>query len=227
MGTKRARISALGYPLLTPLYDPLMRALRAGTFQRRLVEQARIVPGMRVLDLGCGTGTLTLRVQSSCPGSQVLGLDADPAVLRIASTKARRLGREVHLAVGSATALSYADGAFDRVLCSLLLHHLGRDDKVATFREVRRVLRPGGEFHVADWGEPRSRLMRLAFYSVQLLDGFTSTADHVNGLLGTLAGRAGLVGWVETARYPTVFGSLCLFRAIRGDGPPRPESGRL
>ncbi len=67
--------------------------------------------------------------------------------------------------------------------------------------------------------------MRLAVYAAQLIDGFATTTDHVNGLLGALAGQAGLMGWAETARYPTAFGSLCLFRTTRGDGLHHPEAG--
>src|SRR5262245_2499174 len=75
----RSFVPALGFDWLTPLYDPLIRlALREEAVKQRLVDQARIAPGMQVLDLGCGTGTLALLIKRSHPTARVVGLDVDP-----------------------------------------------------------------------------------------------------------------------------------------------------
>jgi len=81
-----------------------------------------------------------------------------------------------------------------------------------------RVLRPGGELHVADWGKASNFAMRLAFYSVQLLDGFATTTDSVEGRLPEFIRDAGFVDTWETGQVSTIFGSLSFYRAAK----PRP-----
>lgn len=207
-------IPALKYSWLTSLYNPLLRwTLRESNFKRHLVEQAQIEGSHRVLDLGCGTGTLTLMIKKAYPAGEVVGLDGDTKILEIARAKAKNAGLEVRLDYGMAFNLPYRDESFDRVLSSLLFHHLTRENKDRTLREVFRVLRPRGELHVADWGKPQNRLMRLAFLGVQLLDGFHTTADNIKGLLPELCALAGFKDVEETARYATLFGTLSLYRA--------------
>lgn len=207
-------IPALKYGWLTPLYDPLIRwTLRESTFKRQLLKQARIERGHRVLDLGCGTGTLTLLIKSHHPKADVLGLDADPKVLEVARAKAAKAGLNIRLDQGIAFELPYPDACFDRVISSLLFHHLTREKKEQTLREVFRVLRRGGEFHVADWGKAQNKLMRMAFLLVRMLDGFETTADNVRGLLPQFFRAAGFEDVEESARYMTIVGTLSLYRA--------------
>lgn len=207
-------IPALKYDRLTAFYDPLIRwALRENTFKRRLIGQANIQPGQRVLDLGCGTATLTLLVKRAQPASEVTGLDGDPTILKIAGAKIARAGMEVRLDCGMSFDLPYAHLSFDRVLSSLMLHHLTRANKERTFLEVLRVLRPGGELHVADWGRPQNALMRAAFYLVQNLDGFETTEDSVKGILPDLLHASGFEDARQTEQFATVLGTLCLYRA--------------
>ena len=78
-------IPAAGYDWLLPLYDPVLRLLlREERAKRQLLEQAEVRPGHRVLDVGCGTGTLVILVKTECPEAQVVGLDGDPKALALA-----------------------------------------------------------------------------------------------------------------------------------------------
>ena len=207
-------IPALKYHWLTPLYDPLMRwTLRESTFKRHLLKQAGIDRGHRVLDLGCGTGTLALLIKSHHPKADVFGLDADPKVLEVARAKAAKGGLNVRFDHGMAFELPYPDATFDRVISSLLFHHLTRGNKERTLREVFRLLRRGGELHVADWGKAQNWPMRVAFLLVQMLDGFETTADSISGLLPELFRMAGFMEVEESARYMTIVGTLSLYRA--------------
>ena len=116
---------------------------------------------------------------------------------------------------GWSTSLPFPEGRFDRVLSSLFFHHLDRDGKRAALREVHRVLKPGGELHVADWGAAANPLMRAAFLGIQLLDGFTTTADNVAGRLPEFMRDAGFADVQEARRFSTVFGTMSLYRARR------------
>ena len=207
-------LPALSYHVLTVLYDPLLRwTMRESVFKEQLIRQARIRSGERALDLGCGTGTPTLRLKQVHPDAEVVGLDADPRALRIAEAKAARDGLQVTFDRGMAFALPYPDDAFDRVLSSLLFHHLTHENKEHTAREVVRVLRPGGELHVANWGKAQNGMMRAAFLLVQLLDGFETTTENVRGAVPHVFAAAGFEDVRQSAQYATLFGSLTLYQA--------------
>ncbi len=218
--TQNKYIPALRYDWLTALYDPLLQiTMRERTFKHRLVEQANIQPHHRVLDLGCGTGTLTLLAKARQPEAEIIGIDGDAKVLSIAKDKAVKAEVAITFDQGLSYELPYPDESFDRVLTSLLFHHLTRENKECTLREIHRVLRPDGELHIADWGKPQNTVMRYAFYMVQLLDGFETTTDNMQGLLPRFMAEAGLKQMRETTRLSTMFGTLSLYSARRGCTP--------
>jgi len=207
-------IPPLRYRALTRAYDPVAAALvREREWKEELVRQVGLQPGMRALDLGCGTGTLTLLLARSCPDAEVVGLDADEGALALARRKAEQARLEIALQRGRAEAPPFAEASFERVVTSLVLHHLPTAGKLQALARARALLRPGGTLHVADWGRPRTRLLRAAFLAVQLLDGFETTSDNVDGLLADLMRDAGFGSVEETRRYATAVGVISLFRA--------------
>lgn len=221
MDTRDGYLRALRFRALTPLYDALIRwTMPEDAFKRRLVGQADLAPGQRVLDLGCGTGTLTLLAKAVVPGAELVGIDPDADALEIARAKTLRAGLEIRFDRGSATALPYPDGGFDRALSSLVFHHLDPEGKRAAAREAYRVLRPGGALHVADWGRPHNPLMRAAFLGVQLVDGFATTAESVAGRLPGIFREAGFERVEERSRFMTAFGTLALYSAHKPGGAP-------
>ena len=207
-------IPALRYEWLTGFYDTVMdKLMRETTFKQALVRQAQVAKGHRVLDLGCGTATLTLMIKQAHPDAGVTGLDGDPKALEMARKKIAKSSLAITLDQGMSFNLPYPGNSFDRVFSGLLFHHLTREDKVRTLKEVHRILAPGGELHVADWGKASDALMRLLFFLVQLLDGFKTTQDNVDGLLPDFFSAAGLQDVQETARYATIFGTIALYQA--------------
>ena len=209
-------IPALSFDWLTPFYDPVVRlTTREEIFKRALVEQTGIEAEHRVLDLACGTATLSILLKEKQPQAQVVGIDGDAKILEIAKTKVRKARLEIQFDEGISFELPYKDESFSRVTSSLFFHHLTRENKAKTLSEVRRVLKPNGEFHVADWGLPSSWLMRGSSYLIQLLDGFETTADSFDGLLPQLMAEAGLASIEETAHFNSLFGTIRLHKCNR------------
>ncbi|MFI1847417.1 class I SAM-dependent methyltransferase [Streptomyces sp. NPDC020480] len=109
----------------------------------------RLKPHMRILDIGCGPGTITADLAELVPQGEVIGVDADAGVLEQArSTAAERGVSNVHFAVGDVYQLDYPDDSFCVVHAHQVLQHLG--DPVAALREMRRVCKPGGMVAVRD-----------------------------------------------------------------------------
>jgi ubiquinone/menaquinone biosynthesis C-methylase UbiE len=174
--SKSTQVGPMGSASRIDLYDPLVRVtLRERRFKRRLLEQARLRPGLRILDVGCGTGTLAVMAKQTEPGAALTGLDCDGMALALAQRKIRVAGVAVVLHRGLAEQLPYPDGSFDRVLSTLLFHHLTAEGKRRALAEIARVLCPGGELHLADFGHPSNPLMRWAFYPVRKADGWETT----------------------------------------------------
>lgn len=124
---------------------------REKRIRRTTIELAGIAPGQSVLDVGCGTGTLTLAAKAAAgPSGRVSGIDPAPEMVEFARRKASRAGADVDFRVGVVEALPFSDATFDVVLSSLMLHHLPEEVKHKGFAEIARVLRPGGLFFAVD-----------------------------------------------------------------------------
>ena len=210
-GPNRPYLPAAGKSWLLPLYDPLTRLIGAGAAHRKLADQAGLGSARQVLEIGCGTGNLVLLVKRMAPRQDVTGLDPDPKALARAGRKARRAGLALQLDRGFADQLPYPDGSFDRVLSSLMFHHLGADQRVASLREVRRVLRPGGSLHLMDFGGESHHLhglTRFARRSHTLQDNWD---DRIPALLR----EAGFTDSAETGQLTKPVGRLTYYRARR------------
>lgn len=207
-------VPALRYRWLTRYYDAVVGiTTREQTFKSALVAQARLKSGHRVLDVACGTGTLSIWAKQESPQSEVVAVDGDPEILAIARRKAHRADTTIEFDTALSYDLPYPDAHFDRVLSSLFFHHLSLDDKLRTAREVYRVLKPGGQLHVADWGRAESWVMRGLFVFVQILDGFANTQDNVSGKLVGVFEEARLANVTEHQTFRTMFGTMALYSA--------------
>lgn len=207
-------IPALSYDLLTPFYDTVVRlTTREKLFKDALVAQARIEANDRVLDLACGTGTLTILLKQNQPPAEIVGIDGDPKILALAKEKARAVNFEIRFDEAMSFALPYRNKSFDRVVSSLFFHHLTRENKLKTFGEIKRILKPNGELHVADWGLPANSLMRFASEIIKRFDSPETTADSFDGLLPKLMAEAGFEAIEETNHFNSVFGTIRLHKA--------------
>jgi demethylmenaquinone methyltransferase/2-methoxy-6-polyprenyl-1,4-benzoquinol methylase/phosphoethanolamine N-methyltransferase len=137
-----------------------------GRFLRRthaaVVELSAVRAGERVLDVGCGTGSLAIALKASAgPAGPVHGIDASEEMIAVARRNVSKAGVDVNVQVALAEALPFPDRTFDLVVSQLAVHHWPDDLKPSAFREMRRVLKPGGRCLIVDFEPPRSSLGRL------------------------------------------------------------------
>ena len=153
--TKGATIKwARGYDLLV---STIMLGFE-GRFREKQLRLAKLQPGERVLDVGCGTGTLAIAAKKHVgQAGTVTGVDPAAEMIERAMQKARRAGVDVDFRTAAAEQLPFADGSFDVMLSSLMLHHLPKAIRGEGVKEMRRVLKPAGRLLVVDFGRPSSQ----------------------------------------------------------------------
>jgi ubiquinone/menaquinone biosynthesis C-methylase UbiE len=169
-----------------------------------------------VLEVGCGTGNLSILAKRLNPAAEVTGIDPDPKALARAQQKAQRSSIVVRFDLAYSEQLPFPDASFDRVLSALMLHHLDSNAKVLALREVCRVLKPGGSLHLADFD---------AGDHARGLHGFLASLLHarharvVRSAVLDLMQDAGLAHAQEVARRASVTGPIVYYKAVRSPSP--------
>lgn len=211
-------VPALGRKNLTWAYDIVIALMtREGTWRELLLSAVQPHPEDVILDVGCGTASLAIMIKRQCPQARVIGLDPDPEVLRIARRKAIQAGVVIEFVEGGAHRIldAFAAGGPNKVVSSLVFHHLSLQAKRAALEAIFAVLKPGGRLCVADYGLQRTRLMRWLFRLVQHLDGFETTQPNADGILLGLMTEAGFDAVLEANIVTTPTGSISLYEAHR------------
>jgi len=200
---ERTYLPAAGSSWALPLYDPMVKLIGAEEVKKTLLHQAALQPSHRVLDLGCGTGTLTTLIKQRYGVSEVVGLDPDPHALARAMRKAARAGASVRFDRGYADELPYPDASFDRVFSSFMFHHLQEEDRKLALNEARRVLVPGGSLHMVDALRPETD---QSTWQTRMLRSNSHLKDNAPGRVLTLMAEAGFISVEQVAHSSILFG---------------------
>jgi ubiquinone/menaquinone biosynthesis C-methylase UbiE len=197
-------IPALSIPALTPYYDASLATIfQEQRFRLPLVAALNVQRGERVLDVGCGTATLTVLLAQHTPAGLVAGLDIDGVMLAAGQRKAAAANAAVALTCGSAGSLPYAAGSFDCAVSSLMFHHLPTTVKLEMLAEVLRVLAPDGRLLILDFGPVGRGPVPNALAT--LYGGFEEVGDNLAGRVPVFLAAA---GFANVAMADAAFGGV-------------------
>lgn len=182
MATPRSYVPALGFHRLTALYDPLIQNWSGmAKLRSSMIDALALEPGMRLLELGAGSGRLAIEIKQRHPEVEIEAVDIDPSMVTRAKRHAAEAGVAISVREGDITCLSDL-GAFDRVYSTMVFHHLVPTEKQQALATARQVLRPDGRFVVGDFGRPRDAMQWALFSWIQQpLDGYQNTSPHRDG----------------------------------------------
>ncbi len=164
------------YRKIAGIYDPIIGRVNAG-LRGIAVRMHPPREGMKVLDVGCGTGMQLVAYQAA--GCHVAGIDASPSMLGVAG---RRLGEAARLDLGDAADMPYSDGSFDLVLATTVLHEMGPGARRAVLGEMLRVLEPEGRILLVDFEPGPLRFPRgwVARAFIEVAEAAAGTEHHRN-----------------------------------------------
>ena len=215
--TEETFTPALGRAGPTSAYDRAIRFwTREGRWRPLFVKQIDPRPGERILDVGCGTGTLAVLLKQRTPSCEIVGLDPDPQILDLAREKARSAGVAIDFRQGFARDANTLGGTgYDKVVSSLVFHQTPMAEKRVGLKSMTAAAKATGELHVADYAEQRTWLMRRLFRIVQNIDGFENTQANADGALSRLLSEISNNVRIESVVL-TPTGAITLFRATLG-----------
>ena len=213
---KKDYISPLRFDWATKFYDPLVRwTTREYPFKRALIAQANLSNKQTILDLACGTGTLSIGIKKRFPEAKIFCVDIDEEIIAKAHKKSLDRNMAINFSRSFSDKLPFANACFKTVFSTLFFHHLTFRRKQDTLSEIYRVLEPGGQFHLADYGRPTDIAQGMLGNIVKIIDGDETTKDNLAGNLLKFLQNTGFEIVEETNYFKTPLGTIRLFRTVK------------
>ena len=148
-----------------PTYDSLMKRMTFGrerALRETTVSLAGVKPGDCVLEVGCGTGTLTLAAKRRAgPSGKVFGIDVIPVMIELSQRKAAQAGEDITFQLASIEDIPFPANTFDVVMCSFMIFHMSEKVRRKGISEIYRVLKPQGRLLVVDSATPTRPLLKI------------------------------------------------------------------
>lgn len=183
--------------------------------RNKLLHYLNPQPTEQILEFGFGTAQNIILAKQSFPNLLITGVDIDPQIQSIAEYKLQKARISAPLFLYDGNTLPFPDNHFDKVFSCLVFHQLNAETKASCLKELYRVLKPSGILLIGDWGKAQNLPMRIAFYCVQLLDGFKTTQENVEGMLPNYIREAGFSDAFEIDHINTAIGTFSYYRAIK------------
>lgn len=191
---KNKFVPALNYHFLTRYYDPLMEFCGARkTLREKVLKVIEPKPRMRILDVGCGTGSLIIDIKEKYPEIEVAGADIDRKMLVQARKKIRTKKLDIKLINVGADQLKFRARTFDYVISTLVFHHLPTEIKQQALIDIAKMLKPEGKFILIDIGDKKSKWLQLDYFLSRLVHMAEAKTmkDNVDGKIPSMLKEAG------------------------------------
>jgi len=206
-------IPALSFDFLTDYYDRIIKIIMPFGFREILMHQAQPFPNEYILDFGTGTAELAILIKKKRQTSNVIAIDIDPKVLKIAKRKIIRESLDIQIIEYDGKTFPLSSDSFDKVVSCLVFHHLSPDQKNYALSEIYRVLKTGGKIYIADWGLERNAFKATFMNLFKYFDSLKYIVEHATGLFPEYISKAGFKYTVETGFLKTRTGTLCYYEA--------------
>jgi len=159
----KQQLKGISLDFLADYYD-LITFTEKSKFRRKQIGFMDIGKGERVLEVGCGTGALSILSKISVGESgEVDGIDIAPRMVAKAQKKARKANLKINFRIASVNELPYPDNHFDLIISSLMFHHLPVDVKKQGLKEIYRILKEEGRFFLCDFCTPHILTIPLMY----------------------------------------------------------------
>ena len=186
------------------------QTIRMGSWWEPLLQEASPEPGERILEISAeGCSAIEIMARSYPPTHFFALRPAEPNGIAIETLS------NLERLQGNQFGIDCHAGSFDKVICSLALHPLPGDKKLALLKEIKRVLRHGGTLYVADFDQPLRPGEIYALRGTGYLFGFDSAQTHADGTWVNFIKQAGFVGIRRVATYSERVGRIAIVRARR------------
>ena len=191
---------------------------REKTWRAALVKVMAPSPGDRILDIGSGTGSLSVALSTACPRIRYVGVDPDADAVRRARQKIVGLEGNIRFHEGYFSAEEeYFSEPPNKIVSSLVLHQVPLAEKRRIITQAAKALAPGGSLFIADYGLQKGFQRMLFRGTVQALDGVEDTQPNAEGIIPKLLENAGFLSVEEIETFATTTGTISIYFAC-----PRP-----
>ena len=189
------------------IYDvlsPVMTFYQEDRLSLKAVDLFGLSGGEHVLDVGCGTGTLTIKIarQLEAFGKpfRVTGIDAAPEMIDVSNRKAKGMGN-LFFDVAAAERLPYADNTFDAVISTFFFHHIDYELKCLALKEIQRVLKDSGKLVIVDVAPPSNWFGSLCAWSGYYLFKQEEIKENINGRLAEAISSTGFSSFRKVSQH--------------------------
>ena len=193
------------------ILSPIMTFWQEDRLSARAIELLPLGSASRIIDVGCGTGTVAIRIADRLKGrtgSVVIGIDAAPEMIEVARKKATGM-INIRFDTALAEALPYERESFDCAISTFFFHHIDFGLKIKALREICRVLKPEGELVVVDVDTPSNLFGALCAWSGYFLFRQEEIRENIQGRLKDAFTSSGFKDWQAVSHH---LGYITIFR---------------
>src|SRR3990170_5260340 len=206
---RKDHIKPLTVGFLTPFYDSIIKIFAFEKFYQKIAKQIPPDKTVQILDVGCGTANLAIAIKKRSPNAEILGIDPDEKILKIAKEKIQKEKLNIKLVKAFAQKLPLKQNSFDYVVSSFAIHHIPSHLKNQAFYEMYRVLRSGGTILIIDIGKPKNLLAKIAGTALSFFEAVGPN------LWGYIPKALKEVGFDNVKEIESKFGLISFYKASK------------